>query len=316
MIDIHFAPIQGYTDCVYRNAHHELAGGISTYYTPFIRLEHGQVRRKDIRDISPDNNAGMPLVPQIIAADVQELRLLTDVVRDCGYRRIDLNMGCPHPPQTGHGRGAGLFSRLDAVREIMAGIASIQDMKFSVKMRLGMDNPDEWRSFIDILNDTPLEHITLHARTARQMYRGTPDMEAFDAFLQQCRHRVIFNGGLTTAADIQKLEQRFPSLQAVMIGQGLLANPCLAMEYREGRQFTQAESQRMIMAIHDQIFSHASATLQGDAQILTHMQSFWRPLENAIDRKLWKKLVRTSSLANYRAQIGTVQMERITTYHI
>lgn len=89
MIDIHFAPIQGYTDSVYRKAHCELAGGVSMYYTPFIRLEHGEVRRRDIRDISSQNNAGVPLVPQIIAADVSELKKLTDVIRDCGYQRID-----------------------------------------------------------------------------------------------------------------------------------------------------------------------------------------------------------------------------------
>lgn len=307
MIDIHFAPIQGYTDSVYRKAHCELAGGVSMYYTPFIRLEHGEVRRRDIRDISSQNNAGVPLVPQIIAADVSELKKLTDVIRDCGYQRIDLNMGCPHPPQTGRGRGAGLLVRPDAVKEMMAEIARIQNMKFSVKMRLGMDNPDEWRRLTDILNDTPLEHVTLHARTARQMYRGTPDLEAFDAFLQQCRHQVIYNGGIATLADIRNLEVRFPSLPAVMIGQGLLANPCLAIEYREGRPFTQAESQKAVTAIHDRVFRCASATLQGDAQILVHMQSFWRPLENTIDRRLWKKLVKTSSLARYReltAQIG------------
>ncbi|MCQ2083531.1 MAG: tRNA-dihydrouridine synthase family protein [Bacteroidaceae bacterium] len=302
MPDIHFAPIQGYTDHVYRKAHYELAGGISTYYSPFMRLEHGEVRRRDIRDISAENNSGVPMVPQIIAADAIELKQLTNVVRDSGYRRIDLNMGCPHPPQAGHGRGAGLLTRPDAVREIMAEIASTPDMKFSVKMRLGLESPDEWRQLVDILNDTPLEHVTLHARTARQMYRGVPDMDMFDAFLQQCRHRVIYNGGIKTLADFQNLEQRFPSLQAVMIGQGLMANPCFATECRQGRQFTQAESQKVIMAIHDRIFSHASATLQGDAQVLTHMQAFWRPLEDSIDRKLWKKLIKTSSLSKYREQ--------------
>lgn len=306
MTDIHFAPIQGYTDHVYRKAHYELAGGISTYYSPFIRLEHGEARPHDIRDISAENNAGVPLVPQIIAADASELKKLTDVVRNDGYRRIDLNMGCPHPPQTGHGRGAGLLARPDAVREIMSEIARTADMKFSVKMRLGMEAPDEWLQLMNILNDTPLEHITLHARTARQMYRGTPDLEMFDAFLQECRHRVIYNGGITTLADFQNLAIRFPSLQAVMIGQGLLANPCLAMECREGRQFTPEESRKTILAIHDCVFRHASSTLQGDAQILTRMQAFWRPLENAIDRKVWKKLVKTSSLNNYREQLENV----------
>ena len=52
-IPIHFAPLQGYTDDVYRRIHHQLAGGIDTYYTPFVRMEGGGVRSKDMRDIRP-----------------------------------------------------------------------------------------------------------------------------------------------------------------------------------------------------------------------------------------------------------------------
>lgn len=45
-IPIHFAPLQGYTDDVYRRIHHELMGGIHTYYTPFLRMEGGGVRSR------------------------------------------------------------------------------------------------------------------------------------------------------------------------------------------------------------------------------------------------------------------------------
>ena len=58
-IPIHFAPLQGYTDDVYRRIHHELMGGIQTYYTPFLRMEGGGVRSKDMRDIRPEFNEGV-----------------------------------------------------------------------------------------------------------------------------------------------------------------------------------------------------------------------------------------------------------------
>ena len=106
MKPLHFAPLQGYTDDVYRRLHHRLVGGIAAYYTPFVRWEYGGVRSKDLRDIAPEHNEGVPVVPQIIAADADELARLVDVVAGLGYRRIDLNMGCPFPLQARHGRGS------------------------------------------------------------------------------------------------------------------------------------------------------------------------------------------------------------------
>ena len=61
ILPIHFAPLQGYTDAVYRRAHARIFGGIETYYSPFVRMEHGEIRRKDARDIEPDNNPDLHL---------------------------------------------------------------------------------------------------------------------------------------------------------------------------------------------------------------------------------------------------------------
>ena len=106
MLPIYFAPLQGYTDDVYRRIHHKLAGGVEEYYTPFVRVEAGSIRSKDIRDINPENNKGIPVVPQIIFCNSQEFEYLVDRVEALGYNRIDLNMGCPFPLQAKHGRGA------------------------------------------------------------------------------------------------------------------------------------------------------------------------------------------------------------------
>ena len=73
ILPIHFAPLQGYTDAVYRRAHARIFGGIETYYSPFVRMEHGEIRRKDARDIEPDNNPDLHLIPQLIAPDADKL---------------------------------------------------------------------------------------------------------------------------------------------------------------------------------------------------------------------------------------------------
>ena len=54
MLPLYFAPLQGFTEDTYRRIHHELVGGITAYYTPFLRLEHKGIRTKDARDVRPE----------------------------------------------------------------------------------------------------------------------------------------------------------------------------------------------------------------------------------------------------------------------
>ena len=173
--------MQGYTDAVYRRTHASLAGGVDCYFSPFIRIEKGQVRGRDMREIESDSN----VVPQIIVSGPDELDRLSDMISERGFSRIDINMGCPHPPQMNHGRGAGLLPCPDKVAALMDAVKARTETSYSVKMRLGMLSPDECLALLPILNDTPLKHITVHARTAKQMYRGLPQYDAFQAFLEQ-----------------------------------------------------------------------------------------------------------------------------------
>lgn len=53
---LYASPLQGFTEAPWRNIHHELFGGIDAYYTPFVRVEKGEFRNKDIRDIEKENN--------------------------------------------------------------------------------------------------------------------------------------------------------------------------------------------------------------------------------------------------------------------
>ena len=206
-IPIHFAPLQGYTDDTYRRIHHQLIGEIDTYYTPFIRMEGGGVRSKDMRDIRPEFNVGVPIVPQIIVKSMKEFDYLTATVEEKGYKRIDINMGCPFPMQAKHGRGAGLLAHLDVVEKIAKAISEKPHLNFSVKMRLGWEAKDEWRPVLNILNDTPLQQITLHPRIGTQQYKGEVSMEAFEEFYGLCKHPLVYNGDVTTPFIVCRIYQ-------------------------------------------------------------------------------------------------------------
>lgn len=77
---IYSAPLQGFTEAVWRNVHSAVFGSIDGYYTPFLRYEHGEIRNKDIRDVERKNNTAPNLVPQIIAATPEEMYPLMELI--------------------------------------------------------------------------------------------------------------------------------------------------------------------------------------------------------------------------------------------
>ena len=223
MKPLHFAPLQGYTDDVYRRLHHRLVGGIAAYYTPFVRWEHGGVRSKDLRDIAPEHNEGVPLVPQVIAADADELARLVDVIAPLGYRRIDLNMGCPFPLQARHGRGSGLMAQCARAAEIFERMRTYPELAFSVKLRLGWDDAAQLDRLAPLVAAAPLVSVTLHPRLGTAGYKGTADRAAFARFAAVCPHPLLYNGDLLTPTDVEAFVAAQPTVAGVMIGRGLLA---------------------------------------------------------------------------------------------
>ena len=305
-LPIHFAPLQGYTDDVYRRIHHDLFGGITTYYTPFVRMEGGGVRSKDMRDIRPEFNEGVPVVPQIIVKSMKEFEYLVGIIEEKGYQEIDINMGCPFPMQAKHGRGSGLLVHTGIIQEISQSIQEKKHLHFSVKMRLGWENQKEWEPVLDILNDTPLRQITLHPRIGTQQYKGKTDMEAFDEFYASCKHPLIYNGDITTLEDIQSIETTYPNLAGIMIGRGLLARPSLATEYVSGKESPWEARRNQLHEFHNRLMAHYETTANSEAQVHNRMRLFWEYMEAEIGKKTYKKIMKAGNLKNYLAAVREV----------
>ena len=305
-IPIHFAPLQGYTDDVYRRIHHELMGGIQTYYTPFLRMEGGGVRSKDMRDIRPEFNEGVPVVPQIIVKSMKEFDFLTGIVEEKGYTRVDINMGCPFPLQAKHGRGSGLLAHVDIIEEMAKAIAAKSQLKFSVKMRLGWENANEWRPVLDILNSTPLEQITLHPRIGTQQYKGSVSIEVFEEFYKSCKHPLIYNGDVTSVDNIRKLEEMYPKLAGVMIGRGLLARPSLALEYASGVELSWEKRHSLLLDFHDRMKTHYETTANSETQVHSRLRLFWEYMEEELGRKAYKKIMKAGNLKNYLSAVREI----------
>lgn len=314
MMKIFFAPLQGFTEDSYRRAHFEFVGGVTAYYSPFLRLEKGLVRKKDALDLprALDLPKGMRLLPQVIAADEIEFGKLVDFVIGQGYKEIDFNMGCPYPMQTSSGRGSGLLPRKETVERILSVIRRMKDedssLSFSVKMRLGLNSVEEGLRLVSLLNEAPLSHVTLHPRLGNQLYKGSVDMKAFEIFHEKITHKIIYNGDVTSIRDIENLESRFPNLAGVMIGRGLLMRPSLATEYLRGREFSQDERIELSLKMHEKLFRKAKESCCGDSQILSKLKPFWEYQKELLPKKVYKKLMKSGNLEKYLEALSEIGM--------
>lgn len=293
------APIQGYTDCAWRNAHSRIfAGDIDRYYAPFLRLEKGAFRNKDLRDIAPESNRDYHLVPQVIACERSQFAMLVDKVVSLGYREVDINMGCPFPPIVKRHCGAGMLPFPDEVRSMLGVTEEYPDVNFSVKMRLGVNSPDEWLALMPILSATKLSHVTLHPRTARQQYTGDIDMAAFARFMTEATFPVVYNGEIHSVADFDALTAEYPALHAVMIGRGLLYDPALASPEHDS-------ALPCIIKLHDRLFDSYKAHLSGDAHLLAKMKSLWEYfLAGKGSRKCRKRIKKSTTIDKYIAAVN------------
>lgn len=300
------APVQGHTDAAYRHFHSKLYKGEYDYFTPFIRLEKNEIRPKDLKDINSPLNENINLVPQIIFRNKEELNRLISLIKDAGYKEIDLNMGCPFPLQTGHGRGAATIANKELAEELVKSIRENPDIKFSVKMRLGLNDPDEWKSLLPFLNEIELKHIALHPRIGRQQYTGEVDLESFARFLNESKNPVIYNGDIKTPEDAQKINETFSGIDGIMVARGLLGRPSLLEEIAGNSEWDKETRIKMMLEFHRQLFDYYSGVLCGESQIISKIKPFWEFAEDEIGRKPWKAIKKATNLAKYQSAVAMI----------
>lgn len=298
-MQLHFAPLQGYTDFEYRRIHARHCGGVHTYYSPFIRWEKGGIRDKDIRDIMPENNEGVHLVPQIICSDTDEFNRLADAIQKHGYEEMDLNMGCPAPMQTKLMRGSGILPHPIRLQALLREMERRPEVHFSAKMRLGLEGKEEWKELTSMLNASCLQHLTIHPRIGRQMYKGEVDMETFYKVYEAMRIPIIYNGDVTSMEQAASLTERFPKLHGIMMGRGLLARPTLARECLLGMEMPTGERMNVLMQMHQDMLDYCTRKYKVDSQILMHIHAFWEYQESQLERKTWKRIMKAGNMKNY-----------------
>lgn len=234
-----FAPLEGATDAIFRRIHHECFGGVDRYYIPFISPTQNLVfSGRDLSAIAPENNVGVPVVPQLLTKDPEHFLWAARAFADMGYDEVNLNVGCPSGTVTAKFKGSGLLRDLDLLARLLDGICTHSPIPVSVKTRIGFADTDDWPAILDLYNRYPIRELIVHPRARMEYYAGEVHRDAFVYALQNAKMPLMYNGDLFTAADCRALANEYPGLPGLMVGRGILANPALAQEVGGGQALT------------------------------------------------------------------------------
>lgn len=269
MMKIYMAPMEGLTGYVYRNAHRACFGKMDRYFTPFLASK--KFSSKEKKEILPENNSGIDVVPQILTNRAEEFLCIVRNLEQRGYTEVNLNLGCPSGTVTAKNRGAGFLKVKDELILFLEEIYSKSPIPISIKTRIGAYYPEEFAELIEIYNEFPLTELIIHPRLMTDFYKGNPRYECFDEAIRKCRHSLCYNGDINSVEDYRNITERFPNVDKIMLGRGLLANPGLVKEIKGENPISPSD----MKVFHQKLYDGYRESIGDERNTLFKMKELW-----------------------------------------
>ncbi|MBQ2855389.1 MAG: tRNA-dihydrouridine synthase family protein [Oscillospiraceae bacterium] len=291
----YFAPMEGLTDSIYRRAHHKFFSGTDRYYMPFLSPTiHRSLTHREDRELPLADSVDFHAVPQVLTKVPEDFLWAAQVCLDRGYDEVNLNVGCPSGTVVSKGKGSGMLRDPEQLDRFLDSIFKSSPLPVSVKTRLGLDRADEFPAILEIYNQYPIRELTIHPRVRKQFYNGDVEMDLFDYAVKTSRNPLCYNGDLTSLPQIDELSRKYPGLEAVMIGRGLIADPGMLCG---GTNVTALEN------FMNALLEEYTVSFGGARNAMFRLKENWGFLHTrfeGVDR-LWKKLRKTTDLEEYKA---------------
>ena len=305
----YLAPMEGITGHIYRNSYEKYFHNIDKYFTPFIVPNQSvSLKTKELKDLLPQNNKGLNIVPQILTNDAEGFILTANKLKQLGYEEINLNLGCPAGTVVSKKRGSGFLAYPEELDKFLDEIYKIDNMKISIKTRLGKERADEFYKLIEIYNKYPLEELIIHPRTREDFYGNTPNLEVFKDALKLSKHSICYNGDIFTLNSYNKIINEFPEVNKVMLGRGILANPGLIGEIKNN-EFANKE---IIKMFHDEIFENYTILLNEDKNAMYRMKELWGYMSHIFtnNKKYYNKIKKAQKAIDYKNAVNSLFIEQ------
>lgn len=311
---LYFAPMEGITTYIYRNAHNELFGGCDSYYAPFITpTENEKLGIKALRDVHPDNNK-VNLKVQVLMNNADAYFVFEKMAKSVGYDEVNINLGCPSGTVVKKNKGSGLLRDTDKLDEMLYRIFEKTDMKVSVKTRIGFCDGDEVDSLMEVYNKYPICQLTVHPRTREAMYKGEPDMEAFDKVYKCAKMPLCYNGNIFSVEAFEKISEKYPSLEGVMLGRGVISKPWLMRDIKNACTIAKTASEpscaeKDIVEFSLRLMEDYYNLYKTDKFTLNKLKEIWMYImwNYTEETKILKDIKKANTLSDFKNAISLIK---------
>lgn len=278
-VKVYIAPFQSITTHTFRRVYCHHFAGIDKCFTPFFsKIDHdsrlSDRKQRELRHLQQ----GMPeVVPQILSKDPIEILRFAGICKNLGFKELNWNLGCPYPQVADKKRGSGILPFPELVDSILNVVMSRIPLKFSIKCRLGYKNEGEIDKLIPVFNYYPLHELTVHGRIGLQLYGGNANHRKLAEIIPLVKIPFVHNGDINSRDDFQQVSQFLPSIDAWMIGRGLLSNPFLPEEIK-GISVQMDRQERLGKFLNDLYYSYRT-DMQDRLTVLNLLKEYWDYLE-------------------------------------
>lgn len=305
----YLAPMEGITGYIYRNAYEKYFHNIDKYYTPFIIPNKSRsLKTKELKDVLPENNKGIDIVPQILTNNSEDFIATAKRLQEFGYKEINLNLGCPSGTVVSKNRGSGFLALREELDIFLDDIFKMNDIDISIKTRIGKDNPEEFYELIKIYNKYPIKELTIHPRTRKDFYKNKPNLDVFKDALNMSKNPICYNGDIFTVKDNEELIKTFPEVKSIMLGRGIVANPGLMNEIKHNTII----DKEILKKFHDEILCGYLELFNEDRNALFKMKELWSYMIYIFsdNKKYGKSIKKSQKLNEYNAAVASLFMEQ------
>ena len=291
----YFAPMEGLTDSIYRRLHHKYFGGIDRYYMPFISPTiHRTLTHKEDRELPMDDSVDFCAIPQILTKIPEDFLWAAQVCADRGYTEVNLNVGCPSGTVVSKGKGSGMLRSPAELDAFLEAIFKDSPLPISVKTRLGLENPEDFVSLLEVFNRYPIKELTIHPRVRKDFYKEPVREEWFRYAYENSKNPLCYNGNLMTKNQADAVSAQYSGVDAVMIGRALIADPGMLC----GGTTAKALEGFLAELSEEYIREFGSAR-----NAMFRLKENWGFLRHRFENsdKLWKQLRKTTDIHEYNA---------------
>ena len=291
----YFAPMEGLTDSIYRRLHHKYFPGVDRYYMPFLSPTiHRSLTHKEDRELPLADSVPFAAVPQVLTKVPADFLWAAQVCRDRGYEEVNLNVGCPSGTVVSKGKGSGMLRDAAALDQFLEEIFRDCVLPISVKTRLGLENPEDFYTLLEVFNRYPIKELTIHPRVRKQFYDGSVNMDMFRYAAEHSTNPLCYNGDILNLSQAEAIAKAYPVVQSIMIGRGLIADPGM---------LSGGTDVKALEGFMNELMDVYTVEFGGSRNAIFRLKENWGFLHDRFEGcdKLWKRLRKCTDPVEFKA---------------